>query len=254
MPNLKQIPREIFDLIVEGLSPNSTKSMADALLFSEPQENILWRAIFKNDGWINKALQLGACPALIGPTLHMIGMHDNKGSQRHHILLSINDWSGDLQYDKHLLFDSLRAGHHYDETNLRVTLPEITFTSPDNRKMKIPEIILYVSDVIRSDEIIHLSKRAIKRLFEKSMVRTQYSFSSQKKVRSLESPNIYGIGGNISKRGGLIPICGMNPVCNGKTWQTTLKAPKCPRVRPVLSAGQKGHIIGWERILRHEPW
>jgi hypothetical protein len=254
MPNLKQIPREIFDLIVEGLSPNCTKSIADALLFSETQENILWRAIVKSDEWIDKAFELGACPALIGPKLDMIGMPSYKGSQRHHILLSTNDWTGDLQYDKNLLFDSLRAGYRYDATKLKVTLPEINFTSPDKRKMKIPEIVLYVCDAISSGELIVLSERAIRRLFEKSVVRTKYSFASQKEVRSLESPYIYGIGGSISEPGGLIPICGMHPICYGKKWRTILMAPKCPRVRPSFSAGKKGHIIGWERILEHELW
>ena len=41
MANLSQILREICDLIAASLSPNSTKKLADALLFSESQENTL---------------------------------------------------------------------------------------------------------------------------------------------------------------------------------------------------------------------
>lgn len=226
--------------------------MADALLFSESQENILWRAIFKNDEWIDKASELGACPALIGPTLDMIEMPSYKGSRRHHILLSTNDWEGDLQYEENLLFSSLRAGYRYDEKKFKVTLPEIHFSSPDKREMKIPEIVLYVRDAIRPGEVILLSKRAIRRLFEKSVVRTQYSFASQKEVRVLQSPYIYGIGGSISEPNGLLPICGMHPACRGKRWRTILKAVKCPRVRPLLSDGIRGDIIGWQRVLPHE--
>ncbi|KAJ5288082.1 hypothetical protein N7478_003768 [Penicillium angulare] len=252
MANLKQIPREIFDLIVEGLSPNSTKNMADALLFSESQENILWRAIFRNDEWINKASELGACPVLIGPTLDMIGIPSYKGSRRHHILLSANDWEGDLQYAKKLLFSSLRADYSYDEKKFKVTLPETRFLSPDKREMKIPEIVLYVRDAVRPGEVILLSKRAIRRLFEKSVVRTRYSFASQKEVRVLQRPDIYGIGGSISEPGGLLPICGMHPACGEKRWQTILQAAKCPRVRPLLSDGIRGNIVGWQRVLPHE--
>lgn len=246
MPNLKQIPREIFDLIVEGLSPNSTKNIADALLFSEKQENILWRVIFKNDKWIDEAFKLGACPALIGPKLDLIGMPNYKGSHRHHILLSTNDYSGDLQYSQKLLFESLREGYHYDETKFKVTLPETNFISPDKRKMKIPEIVLHVKDAIKPWETIPLSRRAIRRLFEKIVVRTQYSFARQKKVCSLQSPYIYGMGGSISKPEALLPICGMHPVCCGKEWVTILVAPKCPPVSPIHSDGKRGRIVGWE--------
>lgn len=49
-----------FDLLVASIGPDSTKKVADALLFSEKQENILWRAIFKSDEWIDKAFRLEA--------------------------------------------------------------------------------------------------------------------------------------------------------------------------------------------------
>lgn len=62
MPNLKA-----------SISPNSTKNMPDALLFSENQENLLWGAIFKSDEWIDKAFKLGASPVLVGPELDKIG-------------------------------------------------------------------------------------------------------------------------------------------------------------------------------------
>jgi hypothetical protein len=63
-----------------SLGLTSTKNLADSLPFPESQEDILWRAIFKTDGWINKAFELGACPALVGPKLHEIGKPSYRGS------------------------------------------------------------------------------------------------------------------------------------------------------------------------------
>jgi hypothetical protein len=247
MPKLRRIPREIFDLIVEGMLPNSTKNMADALLYSEKQENILWRAIFKSDEWIDKALEVGACPSLIGPTLDMVGQPDYRGPRRHYVLLSINDWHGDLQYFQHLLFKSLREGYHYEEAKFEITLPETTFTNTGTTcKMKIPEIILYINDVICSAECIELDKSVLRRLFKRSEVQTQYSFAIQKKIGCIQSPDIFGTRKTISKRRHLSPICGMYLVCNGKRWRTILNVPECPPVTPIFSAGSRGDIIRWE--------
>jgi hypothetical protein len=247
MPNLGKIPREVFDLVADALLPNSTKNMADALLYSEKKENILWRAIFKSDEWIDKALEVEACPCLIGPTLDMIGNPDCNGPRRHHALLSINDWHGDLQYFRHLLFESLREGYRYNKAKYKVILPETIFTNPDKtRTMKIPEIVLHINDVIFSYELIELKKSVIRRLFKPSTVQTQYSFATQKKIRLIQRPDIFGIRGTISKRRHLSPICGMYLLCNGKRWQTILKIPECPRVAPVLTAGRTGDIICWE--------
>jgi hypothetical protein len=112
--------------------------------------------------------------------------------------------------------------------------------------MKIPEIVLHVKDAIRPWETIHLSGKALRRLFEKSVVRTQYSFATQKKVCSLQSPNVYGIGGSISKPEALLPICVIYPICCGKEWVTILEAPKCPPVSPIHSDGKRGRLVGWE--------
>lgn len=246
MASLKRIPREIFDFIVEGVAPNSTKNVADALLFSENQEDKLWRAIFRNDKWIEKAFELGASPALVGPKLGMVGIPGYKDSSRLHILLVTNDWGGDLQYSKDLLFQSLRAGYRYDKSKFKVTLPETRFTTPDGRTTRIPEIVLYVCDAVWPGETIILPKRTIRRLFGKKSVRTQYSFACEKRIVNLQDPYIYGIGGKISEPGALLPICVLHLVSLGKKWQTILRAPKCPLVIPILTDGIRGDIVGWK--------
>jgi hypothetical protein len=139
--------------------------MADALLYSEKQENLLWRAIFKSDEGLDKVLEIEACPYLIGPKLDMIGSSDYNGPRRHHVLLSINDCRGDLQYFQHLLFESLRERYHYNKAKHNIMLPETTSTNPDKmRKMKILEIVLHISDVIFSYELIELKKSVTRRL------------------------------------------------------------------------------------------
>lgn len=47
----------------------------------------------------------------------------------------------------------------YDANKSRIILPETNPVSPDKRKMKIPEIALYVKDAIAPWETIHLSRR-----------------------------------------------------------------------------------------------
>lgn len=145
MPNLRSIPREIFDRILKGMLPNSIKNMDDAHLYCEKPENLLWRAIFKSDEWIGTPLEVKACPSLIGPTLDMIGKPDYRGPQRHYVLLSINDSDGDLRFFQDLLFQSLREGYCYDEAKFEITLLETTFTTPDKMpKMEIAETVLYI--------------------------------------------------------------------------------------------------------------
>lgn len=160
--------------------------------------------------WIDKALEVEACPCLLGPTLDMTGTPDYNGHRRHHVLLSINDWHGDLQYFRNLLFESLREGYRYNKAKHKVILPETTFTNRDkSRNMKIPEIVLHTNDVIFSYELIELQKSVTWRIFKPSTVQTQYSFATQKKIRVIKRPDIFGTRKTISKRRHLSPICGM---------------------------------------------
>jgi hypothetical protein len=79
--------------------------------------------------------------------------------------LSINDLYSDLQYFRYLLFESLKEGYSYNKAKHKVILPETIFTNPDQtRKIKIPEIVLYINDVIFSSELIELKKSVTQRL------------------------------------------------------------------------------------------
>lgn len=246
MRDLRRIPQEIYDFISQILSSSDNKNAADAFLCVERPENRLWRTIFKSDAWVEEAYKLGASPALVGPKIGMIGKENYKDTQRHHILLVTNDWSGDLQYDTNLLFQSLRDGYRYNKKKYKVTLPETRFTTPDNRKMIIPEIVLYLHDAIRGSDSIVLPKRAVKRLFEKKFIRTHYSFAREKKICLLDDKNVYGIGGKISEPGALIPICVMYLFDSAKKWRLILEVAGHPPLAPIMNKNSND-IYGWTR-------
>ncbi|KAB8218950.1 hypothetical protein BDV33DRAFT_192423 [Aspergillus novoparasiticus] len=130
-----------------------------------------------------------------------------------------------------------KKDYSYVSTKFTIILPETDFVTRDNRKMKIPEIALYVKDAIWPDELHYLSKRAICRLFEKSTICT------------VQSPAIYGLGGRISNTEQLLPICGMYLFYHGKEWETFLYGPKCPPVSLVdgYRHGERDRVIGWRK-------
>jgi hypothetical protein len=99
-----RMPQELFDTIASEIPPNATKQIANASLKHECAENILWRAIFASDEWINLAENLlkespylkVPGPILIGKDLSSIGDPNDNNHKHHHILLAPNDWTGDL--------------------------------------------------------------------------------------------------------------------------------------------------------------
>lgn len=112
--------------------------------------------------------------------------------------------------------------------------------------MKIPEIVLYINDVICSAESIELKKSALPNLFKPSGMQTQYSFAIQKRICCVQSQDIFGTRKIISKPRHLSPICDMYLVCNGNRWRTILNVPECPRVTPVFSLTDPDPIFSIE--------
>jgi hypothetical protein len=53
--HFRRMPQELFEMIASEIPPNATKQIANAGLKHECAENILWRAIFASDEWINLA-------------------------------------------------------------------------------------------------------------------------------------------------------------------------------------------------------
>ena len=231
------LPRELFDSIVKGVSPHSTKSAADALLFDEGYENLLWRAIFRKDDWIDRAHTLGANPALICPNLKSMS---RSGTNQCYVLLVTHDYGGDLRFNCELLFKSLRRGYKYDKATDTVKFPKMKFETKSGRRTEFPAITLNIREPLKGEEIATLPKNTIRSLFEEETIRTQYSFAHDKEIRSLESSEIFGLGGTLSSSTSEIPICVLyleekRPV--------TLQEIGRPGVKPIFT-GRK--LVGWK--------
>ncbi|KAK4243147.1 hypothetical protein C7999DRAFT_18463 [Corynascus novoguineensis] len=72
----------------------------------------VWDFIFKNDSWLSKVLKtttghiLGdPIPCLVGRELQEISNGNTKGK---HLILLVNDWGGDVQYDSETFYASLQ--------------------------------------------------------------------------------------------------------------------------------------------------
>ena len=249
MPNL---PWEILNPIIRFLDPFQAKKAANALSFiDEDESHRLWRTIFKDDAWIKMALNCGSDPVLIGANLRTVtnSCQAKKGGKPLYIVLRANDWSGDTRYaGVTSLRRSLRTDHRYDEKNHEVTLPKLSWYNTANKKITVPKIKLNVKDIVFGTEIMELKGKTTRKLFEQNPLRSNFCFYSSGNICTLASPNIVGVGGSISQRGALTPICVLNLPSSrhqGKTWQFTIETPGCPPVKPILKNGKTGPIVGY---------
>jgi hypothetical protein len=178
-----------------------------------------------------------------------------------YIVLRANYWSNKTMYGSggpestthdgiQFLRQSLRTDHFYDEKNYEVTLPELSWYNAAKERITIPRIKLNVQDLLRGDEIMRFKRRSTRKLFEKTALRSNFCFYSSREVCTLESPNIIGMGGPISERGGLAPICVLNHRSSKKLWQLIICTPDCPEVRPIISEGLCGQILGYRYIFQ----
>jgi hypothetical protein len=97
---------------------------------------------------------------------------------------------------------------------------------------------------------MRFKRRSTRKLFEKTALRSNFCFYSSGEVCTLESPNIIRMGGPISERGGLAPICVLNHRSSKKLWQLIICTPDCPEVRPIISEGLCGQILGYRYIFQ----
>ncbi|KAE8132426.1 hypothetical protein BDV38DRAFT_287742 [Aspergillus pseudotamarii] len=247
---MRSLPYDIFDNIAKFLSPFQVKDMEDSFgLADENKSRCLWRAIFKDELWLKKAISYGAEPVLIGA--HLNDVPPRTGSIRPaYIVLHANDFSGDTFHDGiPSLLQSLRKRHSYNESRHEVTLPKISWRNAANQKLTVPKIILNVYDIAKGAETMALSGRKTRNLFEKTTFTSQYSFYTCPKIQTLESRDIFGIGGPVSELGELTPICTFNLRTTSKKWQIIFHEPNCRGFIPYFE-GQRGiphTILGWRR-------
>jgi hypothetical protein len=260
---LRRLPQELFDQITSATPPNATKQFANASFKHEGAENILWRAIFASDEWINLAENLlkesynGKIPGpmLIGKDLSGIG-DPNDNNKNHHILLAPNDWTGDLYHRPEKFFSSLRTDYRYLEKEQRVIFPKITLrTSPDGEDLSIPTITLYIKP-LHAGEMIELPRKVLKRLFDKKSIRTQYSSSSLKKVQTINVSDVCGLlGKRLSTPGDLSPICGLTFKTSIGPWQLKFITPEADKYELRAVGPHDGPIsavTGWEGVRKYD--
>lgn len=261
----RRLPQELFDMIVNESPPNITKQMANASFKHECADNILWRAIFASDEWINLAENLlkespytkAPGPILIGKDLSSIGDPNGNNHKHHHILLAPNDWTGDLRYYRENFFNSLRTDYRYRQKGQKVIFPKTTLrTSPGGKHLSVPGITLYINP-LDSSEMIELPRKELKRLFDKKSIRTQYSSSSLKKVQTINISDVCGLlGKRLSTPGDLSPICGLTFKTSIGPWQLVFNTPevdKYEQLKPIIpNKGSVPAVIGWEGVRKYD--
>lgn len=259
----RRLPQELFDAIANETPPNVTKQIANASSKHECADNILWRTIFASDEWINLAEKLlkespyvkAPGPILIGKDLSSIGNPNHNNQKHHHILLAPNDWTGDLRYHRETFFNSLRTDYRYRQKEKKVIFPQTTLkTSPGGECLSVPGITLYIES-LDSAETIKLPRKELKRLFDKKLIRTQYSTSSLKKVQTINISDVCGLlGKRLSTPADLSPICGLTFKTSIGPWQLIFITPEADKyeLKPIgPNGGSVPAVTGWEGVRKN---
>ncbi|KAJ5240591.1 uncharacterized protein N7469_002182 [Penicillium citrinum] len=251
---MPRLPREILDMIIDFVKPDPfrAKAMANSMCFIEDSPtNLLWRSMFKDERWFEKATELEAEPVLIGASLGDIIASQRRKTKPAYIILHANDNSGDLFRDGiEFLRQSLRSDHRYDREHHEVIFPAMGWWNASGEKIKLPKIVLNVRDIVLSNPFLYLEAKRARRLIANGDHQTSFCFLRGPKIQSLKSCDTIGIGGAISSKDGLTPVCTLNLQGTIKTWQVTIHDPTREDFHPVFERGKYGVltflIIGWE--------
>ena len=134
-------------------------------------------------------------------------------------------------------------------------LPAKGWRDSTREKIKLPKIILNVRDIIKGDAFLYLEGRKTRRLNGNGLLQTKFCFLTDSRIQSLDSCDIIGIGGVISKKDSLAPVCTMNLRGKTKKWQVSILEPKHEFRRgrqnlvPLYEGGKSyvpHKIIAWE--------
>lgn len=251
---MPRLPREILDMIIDFVKPDPlrAKAMANSMCFVDNSPTkLLWRSLFKDEKWFQKATELEAEPVLIGANLGDV--IDSKPGKKKpaYIILYPNDDTGDLFWGGiDFLRQSLRNGHRYDREHHEVIFPAMGWRNASGEKIKLPKIVLNVRAIVLADEFLYLEAKKARRLIANGNRQTSFCFLRGPKIQSLKSCDIFGIGGAISSKDGLTPVCTLNLQGTIKKWQVTIYGPSRRNFIPLHEEGKEGvmryHIIGWK--------
>ncbi|KAF2181295.1 hypothetical protein K469DRAFT_692165 [Zopfia rhizophila CBS 207.26] len=175
--------------------------------------DFLWKAIFKDESWLQLANIFHINPVLLGPDLQD---YCNGTKKTAYMVLLVDDRSGDLRYDKDEIFDSLQEKHKYNKAT-----KEVIFDCG---------ITLNVTQIVMGCDEIEMDK--LERLFEKNKLRTTYStwVDRQNAFRIIEPPNVIWIK-ELERSS---PLFCLNLSIPGQRFQQIFKGPHVPKVIPII--------------------
>ncbi|KAJ9634202.1 hypothetical protein H2201_009029 [Coniosporium apollinis] len=235
--------QELWDLITEQLSSFSAENASQAFQIGLRENQIeharLWRAIFRDDRWLDKATNEHKVePVIISRNLHDYYSSLRSKTQkakRFYMFLGARDMHGDLRFERELFFECLQPGSYNKATK------EFEFESG---------IILNVEDVIWSPETYSIDPKKLV-TYRKKQLESTYSFwrDSRFKFRTLRYPDIIGMGGPARKLKHVSPICGFNfTLPTGTEMQYIFSTPG--RTEDLVPSGHKngrsGICTGWK--------
>jgi hypothetical protein len=144
---LPYLAQELKELIVDHLPLHPARYISRIFrvnLKSEMRTRKIWGEIFKDNGWISTAEEMGLTPSLVGHDLYSLCYGPQKPC---YLVLVDGDWSGDLRYQRPNILDCLNPHHFNKETN------EVTF--------KNSNIILNIDGQIRCRDFIAVAPTKI---------------------------------------------------------------------------------------------
>ncbi|KAM0348443.1 hypothetical protein ACHAP4_010958 [Fusarium culmorum] len=177
--------------IYTRVSMSKAKIASDPLVTTQSAKHVeLWSAIFKCDKWINKvmAIDYGMSanpePCLIGKRMKS---GKKSGKKRTYLILLINDWDGDVRYEKDLFFKSLQKFEH-DERDKNL----IHFTD-SSISLHIQDAVSSTLDLVIQDLSTYIFKN-------RGTLSTYACYYSDQKFIKLGPDDIGGIEGQRSKK------------------------------------------------------
>jgi hypothetical protein len=179
VPPSMALPQETWDLVTGYLSPATAVELMKLMDRERQPYDIVWDRIFEKEEWANKAYdEHEANIVMFGTDLDKL----KDSSAQLHIVLAINDRSGDVQYEKQLLESSLKCPSKLEKLDLTMS------------SFQVPEI--------DGDDFSYLFST------HENGLQTKYCYwgDPEKKIRTLNSENILGIDGPLRNVRELKPI------------------------------------------------
>ncbi|KAF2024850.1 hypothetical protein EK21DRAFT_117367 [Setomelanomma holmii] len=192
MASTREISPGFWSKTKSHLPSSSAFSAAKSFIFEPKPYDIIWSAIFKTEEWLECGSAKQAHIVLIGAGLDMLSK-PQKDAARPHIVLTVYDRAGDLQYENNLFRSSFRGRYNgpgvYELDQLTITVG----------KFDVPEIL--------EEDFHHVfSENSQQRL------QTKYCYwkDPMKSIRTLDQKDARGVGGPISNASALSPIFLLN--------------------------------------------